>query len=669
MIKRDWDVSILHYLGLDHIGHLSGPKSPLIPAKLMEMSEIIEKIASSVFQKPWKENLPPVLLVLGDHGMADAGGHGGASIPETITPVVALFPSQYDDNARRLRTRNLPFLIKQHDLASTLSLLTGVPIPRNNIGKFNSELLNIFLTNDDVQSREQAFCLYNLEQISSCMKSQFGGWYEKTEGFKRYSKIKEERLRKKRSSESSVTTTTECESVIHEMSGILEENMSSYNIKIMLLGIAILMINCFVFASWHLLTFNDVGFASIEGIVFLLNIARLLSFGSTSLIEEEHQSVYFFVTSICSLIFMKTVPNFESFYKKIKDSKILKVKNLSSIICILFLLRIARTINQTGDKWLHLPDVSDYLQKPDNQNYLIMVHGFSILLLLTLRLKKLFRWDEESKSSYFLSVSLLIIAHVTVFFQKLPEKMLPQMLTVFGDNAEKRKLHSAQIVYGLCFSYFILRANQAKAFSRCCQILLESILLVFSLLVQPYSAFLIPIALITEELLFTAIKDLDTFQEYGALYYLHGLATYFQMGNSNSLASVDVGAGYTGVPSFNPGIICLLMAVNTFNGPIIWLLSLCCRITNTTDDDSNGIQKGNLKFEQVLKSLGFYRGCELVFLTIICTLCRFHIMVWTVFAPKVLYEMMFSLIMSLLLSLIFLITKLFVRKEDKNKKQ
>ena len=145
--------------------------------------------------------------------------------------------------------------------------------------------------------------------------------------------------------------------------------MSSYNIKIMLLGITILLINCFAFASWHLLTFINVGFASIEGIVLLLNIARLLSFGSTSFIEEEHQSVYFFVTSICILIFIKTVPSFESFHKKIKNSKLLKWKNVSSIMCILFLLRIARTINQTGDKWLHLPDVSDYLQKPDNQNY------------------------------------------------------------------------------------------------------------------------------------------------------------------------------------------------------------------------------------------------------------------------------------------------------------
>ena len=243
------------------------------------------------------------------------------------------------------------------------------------------------------------------------------------------------------------------------------------------------------------------------------------------------------------------------------------------------------------------------------------------------------------------------------------------MFKVFGENAEDRKLHFAQIVYGLSSLYFILRANQAKVFSNCCQILLDSILLVFSLLVQPYSAFLIPSALITEELIFTSMENLGTFREYGAIYYLLGLSTYFQMGNSNSLASVDVGAGYTGVPSFNPGIICLLMAVNTFNGPIIWLLSLCCRITTTTGDDSKGIQKGNFKFEQVLKSLGFYRGCELVFLTIICTLCRFHIMVWTVFAPKVLYEMMFSLIMSLLLSLIFVITKLFVKNKDRNKKQ
>ncbi len=33
--SRDWDASVLHYLGLDHIGHLAGPSSPLVPGKLV----------------------------------------------------------------------------------------------------------------------------------------------------------------------------------------------------------------------------------------------------------------------------------------------------------------------------------------------------------------------------------------------------------------------------------------------------------------------------------------------------------------------------------------------------------------------------------------------------------------------------------------------------------
>ena len=44
----DWDVMILHYLGLDHIGHLEGPHSPLVGPKLQEMDEIIHRIYASL---------------------------------------------------------------------------------------------------------------------------------------------------------------------------------------------------------------------------------------------------------------------------------------------------------------------------------------------------------------------------------------------------------------------------------------------------------------------------------------------------------------------------------------------------------------------------------------------------------------------------------------------
>lgn len=50
-LKRDdWDVLILHYLGLDHIGHISGPHSSLIGPKLLEMDDVIKKIDTSVIK-------------------------------------------------------------------------------------------------------------------------------------------------------------------------------------------------------------------------------------------------------------------------------------------------------------------------------------------------------------------------------------------------------------------------------------------------------------------------------------------------------------------------------------------------------------------------------------------------------------------------------------------
>jgi hypothetical protein len=39
---------VLHYLGLDHIGHLEGARSPKIKPKLLEMDEVIKKIFTAM---------------------------------------------------------------------------------------------------------------------------------------------------------------------------------------------------------------------------------------------------------------------------------------------------------------------------------------------------------------------------------------------------------------------------------------------------------------------------------------------------------------------------------------------------------------------------------------------------------------------------------------------
>lgn len=70
-----------------------------------------------------------------------------------------------------------------------------------------------------------------------------------------------------------------------------------------------------------------------------------LSFASSSFIEEEHQTRYFLLVS--GLIYFA--------FQRFRIS-------MSAAVALLFVAvihRFVRTINQTGDKWAHLPDLSD----------------------------------------------------------------------------------------------------------------------------------------------------------------------------------------------------------------------------------------------------------------------------------------------------------------------
>ncbi|XP_017025239.1 GPI ethanolamine phosphate transferase 2 [Drosophila kikkawai] len=126
--KSDWSLLILHYLGLDHIGHVEGNASPRINLKLKEMDEAVQKILEH-------KNLPNYLLMLtGDHGMADGGGHGGNTPAETLVPLYL-----YSKNCSKATTVTKTY--NQIDLAPTLSVLLSVEIPTLSIGSLIPEML------------------------------------------------------------------------------------------------------------------------------------------------------------------------------------------------------------------------------------------------------------------------------------------------------------------------------------------------------------------------------------------------------------------------------------------------------------------------------------------------------------------------------------------------
>ncbi|KAG5440846.1 hypothetical protein PCK2_000001, partial [Pneumocystis canis] len=133
--RTQWDILILHYLGLDHSGHRYGPNHNQTARKLVEMDTTIRKIMNTLQDDT-------LLIVFGDHGMDEKGDHGGDSVNETVSAFwmycqkTALF--EFPSNLSS---------ISQLDFVPTFSFLMGIPVPYNNLG---GPILEAFFYNRDL---------------------------------------------------------------------------------------------------------------------------------------------------------------------------------------------------------------------------------------------------------------------------------------------------------------------------------------------------------------------------------------------------------------------------------------------------------------------------------------------------------------------------------------
>lgn len=175
-LKRDdWDVLILHYLGLDHIGHISGPLSSLIQPKLLEMDDVLKKIHGSLISKETEGSLPYLLVLCGDHGMSDTGSHGGSSEPEVNTPLVLISPA-----FKRKVGMEPPAAVEQVDLTPTLALGMGLPIPQNSVGRLLPTAIQ------HASLREQLRYLHLNSHQLSCLLQDSIPDHEKEAGYEQF---------------------------------------------------------------------------------------------------------------------------------------------------------------------------------------------------------------------------------------------------------------------------------------------------------------------------------------------------------------------------------------------------------------------------------------------------------------------------------------------------
>nr|CAD7430887.1 unnamed protein product [Timema monikensis] len=189
----DWDVMILHYLGLDHIGHLEGPESRHVGPKLHEMDNVVRRIHQQLDILDATSELPSAMVVCGDHGMKDSGSHGGASLEEVLVPIVTIglnCPGQDPREEHSSHVTPLPLdkefigytgdtnvtltvhahsllSVSQVDLVPTLAVMLALPIPAANLGKLISPLLHAL-----PPTRQLYSLYYNSKQVAKQFRRQ-----------------------------------------------------------------------------------------------------------------------------------------------------------------------------------------------------------------------------------------------------------------------------------------------------------------------------------------------------------------------------------------------------------------------------------------------------------------------------------------------------------------
>ncbi|KAH1433673.1 major facilitator super transporter protein [Aspergillus fumigatus] len=587
--ERDWSAFIMHFLGLDHIGHKAGPKSRHMMTKQREMDSIVALIYAAMEEQ---EHLQSTLFVLcGDHGMNDAGNHGGSS-PGEISPALLFISPKFqtkttpeDSPVEAFSDLQYYRTVEQVDITPTLAGLLGLPIPLNSLGVFIPEFLMMW----DNDAHRIDILLRNAKQMLSAMKGTFpdldveaitpphGCDKQLATGPAKVQCAWFQALQLIQGPERNKTTLPDVESallsVLRSAQDVMSSTASKYNTTRLYLGL-------FVAALAVLLSFfpaYGLGSKYSYAVTFLMLI--IISYGgmmfASSYVEEEQQFWYWVFTAWTVYLHIKSLRPWHGS----KDT---------------------RRWNQTGQKFAAEPDIArDFF--PRHQNILwalIILTYFDTCMHLCLNSHSSNIWRSAA-----------ILTTIAAFFFKLvfvasdsPELLYESLLSPIQKSLEEMPL--------------VLPARLSKAVN-------IPIFLMFRLQ-----------AIILDFLKMSAIEVTLTS-------LLSQNMTFFAFGGSNAISSVDLSNAYNGIGSYSVVLVGVLTFISNWAGPIWWASAARLLYSNPTFAERYG--------QRTL--LTFHAATSLMSVMAACTMLRTHLFIWTVFSPKYLYTLAWTILNHMFINL------------------
>lgn len=780
----EWDVMMLHYLGVDHIGHLQGFNSDLFPVKLHEMDDVFRSIFDSVTFSKQTQNESYLFLITGDHGMTKSGNHGGSTRDETHTALIFVsnsknhnFPSGY---SRVLPLSERTFL--QIDIAPTIAALFHFPTPAKSQGRIISPALERF---DTPPGEHLCYLFQNAFQIQHIVKRQkmddadlklhlldalshhynFANMQEAREkgqreadfgnardAYHRFIVTLQQQHVESATNRSFLSMLTlpvlicygivfalvriEC---VHNSGSIFFrrpfflERLLEVRAWLPTLphGDTIDYTNCAAYFS-HLQFFAS---SHARALMLLLLSLNLFFMGSTNFMEYEHNFWHYLATFLLAFHLILVFRGYNAFKEsKWKSIKVMDTHYWTSRLLLLFAIVLFKVMTS----W-RIPVITDSdLQQWD-----------------------IYTWITLKKSKHALSaifiVSLVIIAFSTSTkstFGRPPPSFIASITFIYLYRCSTGSIRSfkmphlikmppviyAQLVYGvviLIFFYCLMlkvkssitrdnriidlfyslldglmladRTDLEKSrtqHSSLLHSLLVNWMIMSTLLLEPSYVPLLVLNILLEKLVYftfsttSELPQLDMNYLYGQMFYRLGTylifasSAFYQIGNTNSLSTVNVNPCFIGVNSYIPVCCTIFMLVSVYSTYIYWIIMFFVRMQQdlmpvgngngsseaadsegqaTEELDSTAVDEtqqfiNNLiarKNPIVLNYCTFYSiiNCIMIIRLLVMTvnmtvtfLLRDHLFIWSVICPKLLYEIIISamsLLVVIVMSIVF----------------
>lgn len=325
-----------------------------------------------------------------------------------------------------------------------------------------------------------------------------------------------------------------------------------------------------------------------------------------------------------------------------------RVGHSSAVLWAAVTARIIRGWNQTGQKFAGEPDIVKIFLHPEP----VRLWALIAITYLWLHRELLQGFDGMPPSLSITGTTGLVLS-AFAFKLAFTNEDAPELVAGFArslielTNGASLVMRAQAVFVGLvlataCVVYFVVTKNHvSKRMSD-----VETLHHLYTLLAMTQSrATNVPLFLLFDMVFrFLAAQNL-TLAQLTTTSLLLQYSSFFALGGTNAISSVDLSSAYNGVRNYDVTTVGILTFISNWAAPIYWVTAINVLLVRKRKAGEEDVYRRHVTL------LTVFAAASVAFVMAACASLRTHLFIWTVFSPKYLYCVAWSLGQHLLVNI------------------